>query len=102
MLKGKNYCISRENIFAHELIGLEATVKCSNDKNKEGLHGKIVDETKNLLVLETEKGLKSLPKKECVFEFEIGNEKAIVEGKKILDKPEDRVKNFWRKKNAVQ
>ncbi|MDD5148216.1 MAG: ribonuclease P protein component 1 [Candidatus ainarchaeum sp.] len=102
MLEGKNYCISRENIFAHEFLGLNARVLQSSDKNKSGIAGKIVDETKNLLVFETKQGIKQLPKKECVFEFEIGEEKAIVQGLRIIDRPEDRVKNFWRKKNAVQ
>lgn len=101
MLKGKNYCISKENIGAHELIGLNATVSESPDKNKQGLKGRIIDETKNLLVLETINGLKQLPKKECVFEFEIENEKVLVQGKSILEKPENRIKNFKVKKNAV-
>ena len=102
MLEGKNYCISGENLGAHEFLGLNARVLESNDKNKIGLHGKIIDETKNLLVFETKTGVKQLPKKECVFEFEIGKEKIALQGLQIIDRPEDRVKNFWRKKNAVQ
>ncbi|MDD5162903.1 MAG: ribonuclease P protein component 1 [Candidatus ainarchaeum sp.] len=102
MLERKNYCISGENIFAHEFLGLNARVLQSSDKNKIGLEGKIVDETKNLLVFETKNGIRQLPKKECVFEFELGKEKAVVQGLHIIDRPEDRVKNFWRKKNAVQ
>jgi ribonuclease P protein subunit POP4 len=102
MLEGKNYCISRENIFAHEFLGLNAKVLQSNDKNKIGLEGKIVDETKNLLVFETKKGIKQLPKKECIFEFELGTEKTIVPGLRVTGRPEDRIKNFGRKKNAVQ
>lgn len=101
MLNGKNYCISKENIAAHELIGLNATILESPDKKKQGIKGKVIDETKNLLVLETKNGLKQLPKKECIFEFELGNEKALVSGKSILEKPENRIKNFKVKKNAV-
>lgn len=102
MLKGKNYCISGANACAHELIGLNARVLESRDNNKAGLKGRVIDETKNLLVFETGSGIKQLPKKECVFEFELGNEKVCIAGKKIMEKPENRIKNFWRKRNAVQ
>lgn len=92
MLKGKNYRITGKNITVHELIGLKASVIGGTEKSRIGLRGYIVDETKNLLVLETEKGVKRIPKKESVFEIALGGEKVIIEGKRILAKPEDRIK----------
>ena len=90
MIKSPQYCISRENILMHELIGLNVLVVKSTDRNREGMKGKVIDETKNTLVLE---GGKVIPKKEVEIEFELGNEKVLVEGKKILGRSEDRVKN---------
>ncbi|MBN1940609.1 MAG: ribonuclease P protein component 1 [Candidatus Diapherotrites archaeon] len=101
MLKTDDYCISKENIAAHELIGLGVNIKESTDNSRIGIHGKVIDETKNLLLIETRRGLKKIPKKECVFEFELGKEKTPVDGKKIVEKPENRIKNFWRKRNAM-
>jgi len=102
MLKGEHYCITKENIGAHELIGLNAKVCESADCNKGRAEGRIVDETKNLLIFETKNGKKKIPKKECAFEFELGNEKAVVKGEAIIEKPENRIKVFRRKKHAVQ
>lgn len=96
MLEGKNYVISKENIVAHELIGLKASVVGGTEKSRIGLKGYIVDETKNLLVLETQKGLKSIPKRESVLAIELGSERVIVNGNSILARPEDRVKFAWR------
>lgn len=96
MLKGKNYEITKKNILCHEIVGLKAQVVDSPDKNKKGLSGIIVDETKNIFMIDANGTEKKVPKKEAVFEFTIGNEKAIVEGKKICFRPEDRVKIFWR------
>lgn len=97
MIKGKNYEITRENLPAHELIGLNAKVVKSVDSKKIGVKGKVVNETKNILELENNNVIKKIPKKEVVFEFEIGNEKVKIAGKILNEKPENRVKEFWRK-----
>ncbi|MAG21997.1 MAG: ribonuclease P protein component 1 [Candidatus Diapherotrites archaeon] len=98
MLEGKNYRITKENITAHELIGLKAKVVGGTEKSRIGLKGLIVDETKNLICLEAGKELRRVPKVESVFEIVIGNEKVEVDGKKILARPEDRTKFAWRKR----
>ncbi|MBU2100081.1 ribonuclease P protein subunit [Candidatus Micrarchaeota archaeon] len=96
MFKAK-YELTKENIRAHELNGLNITAKRSNGKK---ILGKIVKETKNLLILETKKGGKKIPKKETEIEVKIKGKKIKIEGEKILFKPEDRIKMFWRKKNG--
>ena len=94
MLKSENYCISAGNILSHEIIGLETVVKNSSDRSRIGLKGKIVDETKNTLCIETENGEKVLPKKEVVLEIFFGDEKIELDCKKIAFRPEDRVKKL--------
>lgn len=96
MLNGKNYQITKKNILAHEFIGLNAVVSTSSDKSRNGMQGLVIDETKSIIVLETKNGEKKIPKKEAMFEFVLGDEKAMVDGKKIVFRPEDRVKVFWR------
>ena len=97
MLKGEHYCITAKNLLCHELIGLQARVVQSTDASREKTSGIIVDESKNLFVIRTKGGDKMVPKKEALFEVVLGDEKVVVDGKKILVRPFDRVKYFWRR-----
>ena len=90
-MKGKNYEITAQNIRNHEIIGLDIEVVESSDPGRKNIKGKVIDETKNTLIVKIGEDTKVLPKKECVFEFDIG-EKVRIIGKEIMKKPEDRVK----------
>ena len=94
---GKKYCINGKNILAHELIGLDVCVTESSDSSRKGTRGVVVDETKNTLRIETKKGEKVVPKKECVFGFALPGGEIEVDGKKLCFRPEDRTKEYWRK-----
>jgi len=83
----------------HEIIGLKAKVLESTDKGRKNMKGKIIDESKNTFTIETARGNKVVPKSEAVFEFEIGDEKAVIEGKRLVYRPEDRVKAGIRGKD---
>jgi len=100
MITSENYCITPENLRAHELIGLNAKVQNSTDPSRKGISGLVIDETRNTIVIETKDGAKKIPKAEAEFVFRLGNENAELSGKDILSRPEDRIKNFWRKRNA--
>ena len=54
--------ITPENLLTHELIGLESMVMKSNNDQINGISGKVVDETKSMLFLNTMNGIKKLPK----------------------------------------
>ncbi|HDR53512.1 MAG TPA: ribonuclease P protein component 1 [archaeon] len=84
--------MTSRDILADELIGLRASVATCTDPGKAGLRGKIVDETKNLLILETEKGEKRVPKAESVFVFDYKGKKVKVDGRLLVSRPEDRIK----------
>jgi ribonuclease P protein subunit POP4 len=94
MIEGKNYTIDAKNIYAHEMIGLKIKVIESFAKERIGITGNIIDETMKTFKIKTKNEEKVLPKNECVFEFDI-NEKVIIDGKKIMKRPEDRIKD-WR------
>lgn len=80
------------NITQHELIGLKAEIKESKNKSLTGLKGKVIDETRNMLKIETEKGEKEIPKKDCTFSFKLDDKKVQVEGRLLVGRPEDRIK----------
>jgi len=79
------------NLRKHELIGLEVEVLHATDPSQAHVRGRVVDETRNTLVLEIQGHEKRIPKHGSRFRFEIqgGLE---VDGEEIRFRPEDRVK----------
>ncbi len=79
------------NLRKHELIGLEVEVLHATDPSQAHVRGRVVDETRNTLVLEIQGDEKRIPKHGTRFRFEIqgGLE---VDGEEIRFRPEDRVK----------
>ncbi len=85
--------IKKRNILQHELIGLEVEVVDSSDSELVGKTGKIVDETKKTLTVEEGEELKVLPKKQVSLSVSLPRgENVKVEGKKLVARPEERVK----------
>ncbi len=86
--------LTSSNILQHELIGLRAEVEESRNSSERGLCGSVVDETRNMLVIENEQGKeKKIPKAENVFIFELpGGVKVRVKGGMLVSRPEDRIK----------
>ncbi len=85
--------INEFNLVRHELIGLKVEiVKCTNKQNI-GLKGTVIDETYNIIKIETKDGKKSIPKNITVFKFTLPNGKNVkVDGKLLVSRPEDRIK----------
>jgi len=85
--------ISVRNLIRHELIGLAVEVLDSSNEFQVGIKGTVVDETKNLLTIETRNGLKKIQKKGAKFIFKIPSGKKVkVDGIKITKRPEERIK----------
>ncbi|MDH4123611.1 MAG: ribonuclease P protein subunit [Thermoplasmata archaeon] len=82
----------RGDLKRHELIGLKVEILSSTDPNHAGLAGRVVDETKRMLIIEVDGIEKKVAKKNCIFEFENGATKQRVKGSEIEFRPEDRVK----------
>lgn len=79
-----------ENFLKKEFIGLPVKIVESTDKSLQGIEGEIIDETKNMLIIETDKGVKKVAKE--IAKFEINGR--IVDGKKIKYRPEDRIRKI--------
>ena len=86
---------SPEQVARGELIGLACRVVASGHPPWVGLSGRIVDETKNTLVLAIDGREVRLPKRGCVFEVETADaERVTLSGDVIAHRPEDRVKKI--------
>ncbi len=85
--------ITPKTIIYHCLIGLKVKiVQCSNPQYL-NMIGKIIDETKNTLIIEINGKEKQIPKNNCVFQFYLSETRAVeVYGKLLIGRPEERVK----------
>jgi len=87
------------NIQYHELIGLNVWIKDSVNPYLTGLHGNIIDETKNLFIIQQEASIKKISKIGTKFVIinpkndESWNE-ILIDGSLLLGRPEDRVKKM--------
>ena len=81
---------TRENLLQHELIGLRLRVVRSTDKGRLNMEGTVVDETREMLVIEDGR---RIPKRGSAFELTLEDETSVViEGDELAYRPEDRVK----------
>jgi ribonuclease P protein subunit POP4 len=86
--------ITPENLVRHELMGLQVWVYSSSNQDTKELSGRVVDESRNTLTLETTEGREvSLVKDQCTFSFSLpSGERVRVDGKLLVARPEDRIK----------
>jgi len=85
--------VTKKNVKQHELIGLEAQVISSSDPRILGVYGKILDETRDMLVIEHMSSAKIVPKAGSSFEIKLPDgQKVVIEGNKLVGRPEERVR----------
>ena len=83
--------ITVDNITSHEFIGLNTEIISSSNPQVIGLNGRIINETKSMFTINTEKGVKSISKSQNSWKFSIQNKEVIVEGTRITKRPFDRI-----------
>jgi ribonuclease P protein subunit POP4 len=82
-----------ENLLRRGLIGLEVRIVNSSNPSLLGVSGRVVDETKKTLVIESGGKAKVVPKSTSLFIITLpGGQEVEVEGGRILGRPEDRIK----------
>jgi ribonuclease P protein subunit POP4 len=86
--------ITKTNLLLSTFIGLAVEISNSSQRELIGLKGTVVDETKNLIVIEKDGGKEvKVPKVSSRFRFTVDNGDAVeVEGKKIAFRPHERPK----------
>jgi len=87
--------ITQENLLAHELIGLSAEIVDSKHVSLKNMRGKIVYETKNLLLLSTHQKITKVPKSTVVLLLRLpdGND-CVINGSDLVGRPEDRIQRL--------
>ncbi|MFQ5919518.1 MAG: ribonuclease P protein component 1 [Thermoplasmata archaeon] len=81
----------RKDLVKHELIGLNVEVVEATDPSQRGVAGRVVDETRNTFLLDTDGAEVRIPKAGNTFRFDVG-EGVRVRGDRLRYRPEDRVK----------
>lgn len=88
------------NIYYHELVGLEAIVEQYPDPSLVGVEGIVIDESMKTLVIETLDGRRVRVFKEYLgIKFKLPSGAFVyVDGYKILGRPEDRLKRILKRR----
>jgi len=99
--------LSPGNLIHHEIIGLETEVVDSSNFSQIGIKGKVIDETKNTLSIQLEKGLtKIIAKSHTHFLFNLPTGRRYlpvskiqvkVDGTLLLSQPENRIQTKFKK-----
>ncbi len=85
--------LNHRNIGRHELIGLQVAVESERCVEYSKIKGRVIDETKNTLVVFDSVKKTRIPKGAVGFSFTLpDNSILFLKGKKIIGRPEDRMK----------
>ena len=84
--------VTPRNILRHELIGLEVDVIRSTNRCCDSISGKVVDESRNTLMIKQGESVKRIAKRDALFKFKLPEGCVEVEGSALVSRPEDRVK----------
>jgi len=76
----------------HELIGSEIKVISSKNQNLENVEGRIIDETRNMIIIDTKNGIKKIIKSQAKMEINLKGRKIEIDGKELVGRPEERIK----------
>jgi ribonuclease P protein subunit POP4 len=81
------------NMTKKEFIGLDLRISKSHNHQLVGMRGRVIDETKNTLVLRQESKIIRIPKDIVHLNMSLPFNKMIeVDGRSIVARPEDRIK----------
>jgi ribonuclease P protein subunit POP4 len=84
--------LAPENLARQELIGLQVMVEDCTNPCLKGLSGKVVDETRNTFLLETERGCRRVPKSNTSLIFTLPDGRCVkVAGSILISQPENRI-----------
>ena len=86
------------SIVQQEFIGLNAKVVKSSNPTCIGISGKVVDETRNVLIILHQNEKKTVIKNVAVFHFTMPDGTVVeIDGKALVGRPENRIKKRLRR-----
>ncbi len=81
------------DIIRHEFIGTKGKIAESPHAGYVGIHGKIIDETKNTFTLLYNDKTRSVIKNSAIFNFKFSDGTIVkIDGRLLIGRPEDRLK----------
>ncbi|MCP1714222.1 ribonuclease P protein subunit POP4 [Methanocalculus alkaliphilus] len=84
--------ITPGNVLRHEFVGLNVLVVHASNPAQKGISGLIVDETKNMIIIQTPAGLKHVPKKHSIFRVTLPDRVQVeLIGSTVIGRPEKRI-----------
>jgi len=86
--------MEEKKLVRDELIGHKVTIKDCSDPKWKDVTGTIIDETKNMFLIEVDEKQKKIAKKIAKFQFQVDGKKIVIDGSKILYRPENRIKKI--------
>jgi len=93
--------LNENELLRHELINLKVKVIRSSNHLQEGITGKVIDETKNMLIISDHSKKKSIFKKDATYVFNTSDGKCIeLQGNLLLSRPADRIGRRFRRKKS--
>jgi ribonuclease P protein subunit POP4 len=85
--------ISCQNVIRHELIGLDVLVAGAANPFQKGVSGHIIDETRNLIAIQTQAGIKKIPKYGSTFRLGLPDNTLVeIHGSALILAPEKRLR----------
>lgn len=82
--------IKADTILSHEIIGLEVQLLNPSTDSKT-IHGNIIGETKNTILVRTTKGTKVVPKGKTIIKFKLDSGVCFISSSSLIGRPEDRI-----------
>jgi ribonuclease P protein subunit POP4 len=90
--------ITPYNLIRHELIGLKVRIVQARESSMKGISGVVVDETRNMLVVDRKASRVMIPKNIATFRFKLpGGVQVDVDGDRLIARPENRLKTRVRR-----
>ncbi|MFX1375038.1 MAG: ribonuclease P protein subunit [Promethearchaeota archaeon] len=99
--------IDSKYLIYHDLIGIKVYARLKTKKNNTEFSdvGIVIDETRNMLIIEKENKVKQIVKKDYIFRFELPNNRddgvdyfLEVQGNKIVGLPVNRLRSLKKKR----
>jgi ribonuclease P protein subunit POP4 len=90
--------VTHRSVLLHELIGLDVRVLDDSNPSNASIAGKVVDETRNTLIVMSGGRPRRIAKKDAVFAFSLEEGDVEVDGAALVGRPEDRVKRRLKRR----
>ena len=81
-----------KNVTKYELIGLDIKIVSSKNQDLLGLKGRVIDETKNMLIIQSNNQIKKIIKNQVTLELKMNNKLMQIDGKLLTGRSEERIK----------